>query len=81
MKFFKKNLDTEFKDVAQFDAIVSFCAIHWVNNIKTVAESIARSLKPKGLLLALIGIDIEDFHNLRVKFINTSKWAQCFNEK
>jgi SAM-dependent methyltransferase len=36
IKFFKKNLVTEFNDVEQFDAVVSFCALHWVNDIKAV---------------------------------------------
>jgi SAM-dependent methyltransferase len=66
--------------VAQFDAVVSLIAIHWVNDIKATSEAIARSLKPKGLFLALIGLDIEDFYELRFKFINTSKWAQYFKD-
>ena len=60
--------------------IISFCALHWVNDIKSTTESISRSLKPKGLFLALIGVDSEDIHEIRVKFINTSKWAESFEE-
>jgi 2-polyprenyl-3-methyl-5-hydroxy-6-metoxy-1,4-benzoquinol methylase len=36
LKFFKINLDTEFKDVEEFDVVVSFFVLHWVNDIKTV---------------------------------------------
>lgn len=80
MKFFKKNLDEQFDDLEKFDAIISFCALHWVNNIQKVSNSISRALKPNGLLLALIGIDIEDFHILRNQFLNNSKWTSLFKQ-
>lgn len=80
MKFFRRNLDTQFKDVAEFDVVISFWALHWVNDIKATTEAIARSLKPKGLLLAVVGMSKEDIYTARVKFLNASKWAQCFDE-
>lgn len=30
--------------------------------------------------MALVGISKEDIYTTRVKFINNSKWAQCFEE-
>jgi hypothetical protein len=54
--------------------------LHWVNDIISVSKSISRALKPDGLLLALIGIEAEDFHLLRNEFLNNSKWTNLFEE-
>ena len=78
MKFFRKNLDEELNDFEKFDEVISFCALHWVNDINFASKSISRALKPNGLLLALIGIETEEFHILRNEFLNNSKWTNLF---
>ena len=40
--------------------------LQWMNDMNEASKRIARSLKPGGLLFAMVYIDEESFHNARV---------------
>jgi trans-aconitate methyltransferase len=63
----------------QFDKIVSFCTLHWIVNQEQALQSIRNSLKPQGILLAVV--PGKSAHNLgpnAEKLIRSEKWAPYF---
>lgn len=58
--FSLKNVETELKDVEEFDVVTSFFGLHWMNDINKAAELINHSLKPKGLLLTFTPLNIPE---------------------
>lgn len=58
----------------EYDAIVSFSALHWVSDYSRVLANIAESLKPGGKALLCHGIGIPAFPPIVHKLLATQKW-------
>jgi ubiquinone/menaquinone biosynthesis C-methylase UbiE len=79
--FLKKNAESEFEDVAEYDVVVCLFGLHWMNDLESTLGKIHRSLKAGGLLLSLTPIESQELHDLRTAFINNSKWAVAIAEE
>jgi ubiquinone/menaquinone biosynthesis C-methylase UbiE len=62
LQFIKKNLETEFLEVEQYDAVIVLFGLHCMGNLDKAVESIYRSLKPGGLLLSLTPIEGKELY-------------------
>ncbi len=77
VEFYKKNVETQFDDVAQFDVVVCLFGLHWMNDLNGTISNIHRSLKPNGIFLSLTPIEIHDLFEMRTTFVNNSKWTDA----
>ncbi len=76
-----KNVSFEVNDVTQmsyqnqFDHIVSFWCLQWVNNIHLVFENIARALKPQGNFFAIIPAGDDEFLSVFFKIKDSHEFS------
>ncbi len=75
---FEKTCAEEFVSDSTFDLVVSFSALHYVENHEKVLSNIFQSLKPGGTLIAFMSggnqPDVE-------KIFNSPKWKSLLPEK
>jgi SAM-dependent methyltransferase len=79
--FKRKNVETEFEDVAEYDVVVCLFGLHWMNDLESTLGKIHRSLKAGGLLLSLTPIEIHDLFDFRTAFVNNSTWTVAIAEE
>jgi 2-polyprenyl-3-methyl-5-hydroxy-6-metoxy-1,4-benzoquinol methylase len=75
--FKKKNIETEYDDIAQYDVAYCLFGLHWMSNIDHVVHCISLSLKPKGIFLSLTPIGNHELFEIRTAFVNNSKWTEA----
>lgn len=81
LQFHKKNIESEFDDVDQYDVAICLFGLHWMNDLEHTVGAIHKSLKADGILLSLTPIEIKDLFDFRTSFVNTSRWSSAFQEE
>ena len=72
LQFHRKNVESEFDDVDQYDVAICLFGLHWMNDLEHTVNAIHNSLKSEGILLSLTPIEIQDLFDFRTSFVNTS---------
>jgi SAM-dependent methyltransferase len=78
LQFHRKNVESEFDDVDQYDVAICLFGLHWMNDLEHTATAIHKSLRTDGILLSLTPIEIKDLFDFRTSFVNTSRWSTAF---
>ncbi len=81
LQFHRKNIDTQFDDVDQYDVAICLFSLQWLNELEHVIAAVHKSLRADGIFLTLTPIEIKDLFDFRTKFINTSRWSSAFEEE
>jgi trans-aconitate methyltransferase len=66
----------DFSSPEQFDAIVSFWTLHWVNEYATAIQNIATLLKPDGKALLCHMVDFDPMDQWAVQLLETAQWHE-----
>jgi SAM-dependent methyltransferase len=77
--FERKNIETDFCSVEEFDVAICLFGLQWMNELEPTIQAIHRSLKPGGIFLSLTPIEIHDLFDMRNNFLNYSKWSETFD--
>ena len=78
LQFHRKNVESEFDDVDQYDVATCLFGLHWMNDLEHTVAAIHKSLRADGIFLSLTPIEIKDLFDFRTSFVNTSRWSTAF---
>ncbi len=69
----------DYRAPEEYNVIVSFSTLHWIEPYSKVLENIAQSLKPGGYALLCHGIETPPFPPIIHKLLTTQKWQAYQN--
>lgn len=70
----------EYRALEEYNIIVSFSTLHWIEPYSKVLENIAQSLKPGGYALLCHGIGIPPFPPIVRTLLTLEKWQEYNND-
>lgn len=77
LEFYVQNAET-ISDENKYDIVISLFGLHWMEDIKSTAKLIAKSLKPEGKLMFFVPLEKMDLFEIRSTFLQTSECNDFF---
>lgn len=69
----------DYRASEEYNIVVSFSTLHWIDPYSKILENIAQSLKPGGYALLCHGIETPPFPPIVVRLLDTQKWQAYKN--
>lgn len=77
MKFCVQDVE-KLEDENEYDLVVSFFGLQWIENIENTARLIAKALKKEGKIVFLVPLEKMDLFAYRESFLKNSQWQTFF---